>query len=118
MALHCLPVLALPGARVAPGGVRAGRTRDLGALPTCGAGTRAPLTSAGGMPSGGRQGSTMPCSRDTSLASGSCSKFLRKSGRRARVCSSLSASCRLSLAGPVPWSRRGRGAWQEKVPSD
>lgn len=118
MPLHCPPMLALPGARVAPGGVRAGRTQDPGALPTCGAGTRAPLTSAGGMPSGGRQGSTMPCSRDTSLASGSCSKFLRKSGRRARVSSSPSVSGWFSLAGPVPWSRSGRGAWLEKVPSD
>lgn len=32
------------------------------------------------MPSGGRHGSTMPCSMETSLAVGSCSKFLRRSG--------------------------------------
>lgn len=37
------------------------------------------LTSAGGIPSGGRQGSTIPCSSETSLATGSCSKFFLKS---------------------------------------
>lgn len=56
--------------------------RGLRALHPCRVGAVALLTSAGGMPSGGRQGNTMPCSSDTSLASGSCSKFLRKSGGR------------------------------------
>lgn len=98
-----LPVLsAHPGpARmiVAPGGVSWGRPDP---------NLRDPLTSAGGMPSGGRQGNTMPCSRDTSLASGSCSKFLRKSGSKARVV--LQPEC-LTPGQPVPWSHRGHDMW-------
>lgn len=80
MKLHGWPMLAGPGYRVTTGEVAA-RSLSFRQDQRYGNPTP-PLTSAGGIPSGGRQGSTMPCSRDTSLASGSCSKFLRKSGGR------------------------------------
>lgn len=85
-------------------------------LPTW-SGTAARLTSAGGMPSGGRQGSTMPCSSDTSFASGSCSKFFRKSGGRTEASPWLSVSHWVSLADPVRWSCRDHGTGQEEASS-
>ena len=113
MPLHCLTVLALPRASVAPGwGGSAWRAGQGGAetWEHCppGAAPQPPLTSSGGMPSGGRQGSTMPCSSDTSLARGSCSKFFRKSGGRTEASPWLSVSRWVSLAGPAEITAQAR----------
>lgn len=59
----------------------------------------------------------MPCSSDTSLASGSCSKFFRKSGGRTEASPWLSAASWVSLADPVCWSCKDYGPGQEEASS-